>query len=100
MTSQQGLGLVLFLMSIIFTGVGNVVVAYINAGTILRHAQDEKILAEMMEMAKASSTGKKKKSKRNYGSIEVSKPRVIPAFNFWIILLMTVAAYSVLSVIL
>jgi hypothetical protein len=53
-----------------------------------------------MEMAKASSTGKKKKSKRNYGYIEVSKPRVIPAFNFWIILLMTVAAYSVLSVIL
>lgn len=100
MTSQQGLGLVLFLMSIIFTGVGNVFVGYINAGRILRHAQDEKILAEMIDVAKASSTGKKKKPKRNYGLVEVGRPGLIPAFKFWIILLMTVAAYSVLSVLL
>jgi hypothetical protein len=97
MMSQQEISVLLFLASIGFTFAGNVAIGYINTVRLIKHAQDEKILAEMIEMAKASSTGKKKKTKRNYGFVEVEKPRVIPAFNFWIILLMTVAAYALMA---
>jgi hypothetical protein len=96
MMSQQDAALILFVASLFFTIFGNGIVSAVNARRVLKHELESKVMLEMIEIARANSKSKKKPKKMDM-MIEVGKPNLVPRFSFWIVLIMTVAAYSVLA---
>jgi hypothetical protein len=99
MIQKEFADVVLIVSSLVFTVLGNVFIWQINSLRMLKHSQDEKLLAEMLELVRSSNAGKgrKKKTAADHGLIELVEPRLIPLFNFWIVLLINIAAYVFLS---
>jgi hypothetical protein len=99
--NQQDASLILFLAPLAFTLIGNYIVGRVNAGRTFRHMESIRMMNELFDMARESKPGKKvsTRTKKLYdrATIEIPEPSMLGKFNFWLVLLMTIAAYSILS---